>query len=405
MQPIPAPALSLPPLVLGDRSLFPHLQPSVFLNHAAISPPSTHVERAVTEAMRDFARHGVGAVGRWVAQRERLRGKLARLVGREAQEIGLVKTTSDGVVAVAQAIDWQRGDKIVLCQGEFPTNVTPWLMAAKQYGLEVRWVPADSLVTPAGLEALGRVLAQGVRLMALSAVQFQTGLRMPFEAIGKMCHDQGAQLFLDAIQAVGVVPLDFTHVDYAAAGSHKWLMGVEGAGFVYMRRDHHDALIPRLASWLSHEDALSFLFEGPGQLRYDRQVRRGADRVEKGALNVLGYAALEASLDLLMHFGTQALFDHAWGYVLRLEEALWAAFGWQSVRQRMGAAPTAIYAVPKPQGLALAAFAEAMSARGVSLSTPDGHIRMAPHWPNDADRELSQVVGALEGVLAGGTGR
>src|SRR5699024_5338312 len=149
-----------------------------------------------------------------------------------------VANTSAGVLAIAQGLDWHRGDRIVLFDGEFPTNVTPWQQAARRHDLELVWLRAEDFRADraAALERFERELERGVRLVALSAVQFTTGQRMPLEAMGALCRAHGTEFFVDAIQAVGIVPLDVEamHVDYLASGSHKWLMAPEGIGFLYV---------------------------------------------------------------------------------------------------------------------------------------------------------------------------
>src|SRR5262249_23746453 len=164
-----------------------------------------------------------------------------------------------------------------LFEGEFPANVTPWQRAAELFGLSIAWIPLSAFAASEeeGLALLTRELERGVRLVAVSAGEFQTGLRMPVEAMAALCHAAGAEIFVDAVQCCGAVPLDAgaAGIDYLASGSHKWLMGLEGAGFLYVSPDRVDALRPNVAGWLSHEDPLDFLFRGPGLLRYDRPIK------------------------------------------------------------------------------------------------------------------------------------
>ncbi len=299
---------------LGDRSLFPDLVAAVYFNHGAISPPSLAVRRAVVAVLDDYARHGAASFGRWAAQRVGLREKLGRLVGARAEDIALMPNTTRGVVDVALCFPWRRGDRVILFQGEFPANVTPWQRAAEAFGLEIAWVSlADFLAgEEQGLACFQRELDRGARLVAVSAVEFQTGLRMPVEAMAARCHEAGAELFVDAVQCCGAVPIDVgaAGVDYLAAGSHKWLMGPEGGGFLYVRPDRVGALRPQVAGWLSHEDPVGFLLRGPGLLTYDRPIRKRADFFEGGNVNTAGLAGLEASVDLLLQLGVPAIFAH-----------------------------------------------------------------------------------------------
>src|SRR6185369_9998242 len=109
-------------------------------------------------------------------------------------------------------------------------------------------------------------LLRGARLVAISAVEFQSGLRTPFAELAALCHAHGAELSVDAVQACGAVPIDVgaMGIDYLACGSHKWMMGLPGAGFLYAAPGRVEALRPHVAGWLSHEDGLDFLFRGPG---------------------------------------------------------------------------------------------------------------------------------------------
>lgn len=384
---------------LGDRALFPHLRPHAFLAHAAVSPLSEPVVAAMMQATMDFARDGVAAVRPWVAQRDRLRAKLATFIGASEDEVGLVSTTSHGVLTVAHGVDWEPGDRILLLRGEFPTNITPWQQAAKAYGCEIVWLDVRELMREHDPEllALRDMLAGGVRLLAVSAVQFQTGWRMPLERIGQLCAEHDTLFFVDAIQAVGGVPFDVKAlgVDYAACGSHKWLLGPEAAGFVYISQERMERFQPRLSSWLSHEDALSFLFE-PDQLRYDRPMRKRADVVEKSASNTIGYAGVEASLDVLMGLGTRAIHEHVTHYLDALEARLDDALGWQSVRSQHAEHRSNILSYVIPGGIEPKALGDLLTQRGLGISTPDGMLRFAPHWPNHTDEHELVVRHVVE---------
>ncbi|MGA8890762.1 MAG: aminotransferase class V-fold PLP-dependent enzyme, partial [Anaeromyxobacteraceae bacterium] len=138
------PAASGPGPRLGDRSLFPLLEPAAYLNHAGVSPPSDPVRRAVAEVVDDYARRGGGAVPAGLERRESTRAAVARLVGGEAADVALTTSTTTGIQAVALDFPWRRGDRVVLLDGEFPANVTPWQQAAAAFGLEVAFAPLDA---------------------------------------------------------------------------------------------------------------------------------------------------------------------------------------------------------------------------------------------------------------------
>ncbi|MFP4336267.1 MAG: aminotransferase class V-fold PLP-dependent enzyme, partial [Wenzhouxiangella sp.] len=294
---------------LGSRALFPDLEVPVYLNHASVSPPSLAVRAAVNRTMDGYARRGMAWYSEEMDRRERVRGQLARLIGADAPDLALVPNTSAGVMTVALCLPWRHGERIVLFEGEFPTNITPWQQAARRHGLEIVWMQAEAFRHDRAdaLERLEDQLRTGVRLVAVSAVQFTTGQRMPLAEIGAMCRHHGAELFVDAIQAAGVVPLDVQAmcIDYLTAGSHKWLMAPEGLAGFYAAPQAAERLQPNVAAWLSHEQPFAFLTDGPGQLRYDRPIVPSARMAEAGTFNVLATAGLEASLGLIEQLGVE----------------------------------------------------------------------------------------------------
>ncbi|MEM9074800.1 MAG: aminotransferase class V-fold PLP-dependent enzyme [Myxococcota bacterium] len=390
--------MTAPRAVLGDRSLFPNLRAKSYLNHAAISPLSCPVASQIERVVASYQGGGLEGFKEWLPQRARFRESLGALLGVSGEDIGFVQNTSAGVTSMAFMLPWKEGDRIVLFEGEFPANVTPWQQAAATFGLEITMLPLAPFRRSweEGLASLETELTRGVRLVAMSAVQFQTGLRMPIEDAGALCHRYGTELFVDAIQALGAVPLRVDDVDYLSCGAHKWLMGVEGVGFVYVNSAKRGALIPRLGGWLGHEAALDFLFLGSGHLRYDRPLRREANVVEQGAQSVIGLAAWEASVDLIRELGVDAIFEHISRFHAALEPAL-KERGFESAR--VEDAQSATLSVKAPPGHDEVDLAAKLGERGVAVSTPDGYLRFAPHWPNSLE-EVPLILEALDAHLS-----
>lgn len=388
---------------LGDRSMFPDLDAVAYLAHAAISPPSLAARRAVIAHLNALGRRGAMSFPDSLAQRQRLREKLAKLLGAADDEVALCPNTSVGVTDIAMSIPWRAGDGVLWFRGEFPANVTPWQRAAALFELTLRDVDADRYRTdePAFWRDVDAALAAGVRVVAVSAVQFQTGLRMPLRELAARAHARGAELFVDGIQACGAVPVDVTAegVDYLAAGGHKWLMGLEGAGVLVVRREAARALRPHLAGWLSHDEPFTFLSQGAGHLRHDRGFRDDARFFEPGTPSAAGYVALEASIDLLATLGVDAIARHVNGYLDALEAGL-TARGFRSARSADPAKRSCILSMLAPDGdpRDTPTWQRLLAARGVIASVPDGYLRFAPHWPNGA-AEVPRVLDAVDAVL------
>src|SRR5690606_37936382 len=217
------------------------------------------------------------------------------------------------------------------------------------------------------------------------------------------CQRFGCEFFVDGIQACGVVPVDVKRckIDYLACGSHKWLMGPEGAGFLYVNRRRTAALIPRTAGWLSHQDGLGFLFEGAGPLNYERPFKATADVFEGGMSNALGFAVLEVSVDPILSLGVEDIFEHVSAYLDELEAEL-CALGLRSLRADEPSGRSGILAFreevngsPKIDLLELQAQ---LAEQGIVCTAPDGCLRFAPHWPNSRS-EISALVRATRELI------
>lgn len=388
----------------GSRVLFEPLEVDVYANHASLSPPSLPVRQAVAAVLDGYAGKGMAWYVEEVERRAGLRRQLEGLLGAAPDTVGLVANTTAGIIDIALGLPWRSGDRVLVFDGEFPTNVTPWQQAARRHDLELVWMRADDFRSDrdGALERFEAELAKGIRLVAVSAVQFTTGQRMPLEAMGELCRAHGAELFVDAIQAAGIVPLDVEAmgIDYLACGSHKWLMAPEGVGFLYVSPQRADALEPGMAGWLSHQDAFAFLTRAPGELRYDRPFRPGALMAEAGTPNTIGAAGLAASLGLIGQIGVAAIFEHVQAWHDALESGL-IERGFESARMADPNGRSGILSVRPADVSRAPAWAQALAGHGVACASPDGWIRFSPHWPNALD-EAERVLSAFDAILADG---
>lgn len=388
--------------LLGNRALFSSLEYDSYLNHAGISPPSQLVQTAVAHMLESYARLGFAAWNIGNDQRTLLRQRIGTLLHTDPANIAFVPNTTHGVINVAQCFPWNEGDEVLLFDGEFPANVTPWQQAARGYGLKTHFHPIAPFMRSheEGLASVEQLLQRSeVRLIAVSAVQFQTGLRMPFEALAKLAHKYNAQLFVDAVQACPLIAIDLQQcaLDYLACGSHKWLMGTEGAGFLYVHPSRIASLRPNISGWLSHEDPVRFLFDGEGHLRTDRPIRSRADFVEVGNLATLSFTALDAALEATESLGYSRVFAHTQSFIEALVPTF-RALGFQSARTTFVEGHSASLCVKPPQGVSLVALHRQLVHERIACAMPDGWLRFSPHWPNSLD-EVTLVIAALERAM------
>ena len=279
-------------LSMSNASVFPVIDRHAWLNHAAISPWPAPVVEAMRAFVEDNANHGPLHYNEWLNVEARLRRRACALLDAEREDdIALVKNTSDGLCLIAAGLDWQPGDRMLLLAGEFPTNRLPWHHLLPSF-VEVDERPFD----PDEPEReLIESLDDSVRLVAVSSVRYDSGIRLDLARIGRACRRQGALLAVDAIQHLGALPLSVRDlpVDFVVGGSHKWLLAPEGLALFWSRPSARARLRPVQSGWRMWPDMFDFK-------RADESPPAGARRFEPGTLNTAGIHGLDAALDTLL---------------------------------------------------------------------------------------------------------
>ena len=276
---------------------FPQLPGLRYLNHAAVSPWPQRAVDAVSRFAIENAQTGARDYAVWLQVERRLRERLQRLLNAPSHsDIALVKNTSEALSFVAFGLDWRPGDQVVISDEEFPSNRIVWEALAPQ-GVEVVQV---NLHTGDPEAALLAACGPRTRLMAISAVQYASGLRLDLPCLGQGCQARGVLLCVDAIQQLGALPFDVqaSQCAFAMADGHKWLLGPEGLGVFYCRSDLR-------AQLKLHEYGWHMLEHAGDYQRSTWEPARSARRFECGSPNMLGAMALEASLSLLEEVGME----------------------------------------------------------------------------------------------------
>ena len=396
--------------LIGARaSLFPELKARVYWSFAAISPLAAPVRAVVDGWHRRLAEEGVATAGAMIAARDAARRELAGALGGAPEDYALTQGTTASVVTLARSLRWRAGDRVALFDDEFPTNVVPWREAAADHhlGVDVFAQAPFGRDPDAALDALERDLAgRGVRVVAVSAVAFQSGVAMPLTALAEVCHRHRALLVVDAIQAAGIAPLDLARsgVDAAVGGGHKWALGTDGAGWIYVAPRAREAFGPSLAGWLSFEHPARFLTE-PDRL-HDPRVHLPAPRVfEGGSIATAAHLALTEGLRLCTAAaregsppGGTVAFDHVQALHDRIEPVL-VERGFASERSAHRAARSGILAARPPAGVGLQALQAALARRGIVVTIPDGRLRLAPHFASTFE-EAEVLASALPEAIS-----
>src|SRR5437773_4610038 len=273
----------------------PIAQHVAYFDHAAVAPLPAPAKKAILHWLDQATDEGDVVWSQWAQRLEEVRQTAARLIKAQPSEIALVPNTTSGISLVAEGLSWQPGDNVVTLANEFPSNQYPWMNQASK-GVEVRRVPIEGGVVD--LDRLAAACDARTRILSVSWVGYATGWRINLREVAELCRRAGCLLFLDAIQGLGVFPIDVRAdgVDFLAADGHKWLLGPEGAGLLYVRQEHLSLLRPLMVGWNS-------VVQGSDYTRIELNIRNEAARYEGGSQNMIGVMGLGASLDLLTSLG------------------------------------------------------------------------------------------------------
>ncbi|MDF1764453.1 MAG: aminotransferase class V-fold PLP-dependent enzyme, partial [Oleibacter sp.] len=202
---------------------FPVNTTHVYLNHAAVAPWPVRASQAVGRFAEENSQIGASHYLQWLDVKNTLRQQLATLCHAHIDEIAFVKNTSEALSFVAAGIDWQAGDVVLISDEEFPSNRIVWEALADQ-GVIVRKVSLQGDDPNAALE---RELSNGIKLLAISAVQYGSGIAVDLVRLGRICKQHNVLFCVDAIQVIGAMPFDVNEIqcDFAMADGHKWMLG------------------------------------------------------------------------------------------------------------------------------------------------------------------------------------
>lgn len=281
------------------RRQMPVSEKWAYFDHAAVGPLTRPAHDAVITWASEVTGDGDAVYPQWNQRMARTRAAAARLIGAEPASVALVHSTTEGINLVAEGFPWQPGDNVVLPDDEFPSNVYPWLNQAHR-GVEVRRVAGRD--GHLDLAALRAACDARTRIVSLSWVGYVSGWRTDLAAAAEMAHDAGALLFVDAIQGLGPFPLDVGRlpIDFLAADGHKWLLGPEGAGLLYVRPQHLELLRPTGVGWHSVAHRQDYA-------RIELKYPASAARFEGGTPNVVGLLGFGGSLELFVELGAENL--------------------------------------------------------------------------------------------------
>ena len=366
------------------RKEFPVTREIIFFDHARVAPLPKRVKQVVTAFIDDATRFGTAHYETWILELERTRKKFAELINANPDEIAFVKNTSEGISIVANGFDWQLGDNVVIPDIEFPANVYPW-WNLKQRGVETRMV--KSVEGRVLFDELIKQVDNRTRILSISSVECNSGFRSNLNRLGTFCKEKEILFFVDAIQSLGVLPLDVKkdHIDFLSADGHKWMLSVEGLGGFYISKNVVDRIRPTTMGWGNVVNAENFM-------DYDFTLQKDAKKFEEGTPNTISIHAFGAALGLLLETGI----DNIEKRVITLGDYIIAELNRRNIKiysstllnERSGN----ISFILDKDVSKLYSF---MLENKVKLTVRDGLVRFSPHFYNNED-EILQVFDLLD---------
>ena len=353
------------------RPLFEIPDDVIYMNCAAQGPAPKASAEAGRRAVDRKARPWEPERNALAEEMVRARELFAGFIGASGADIALSTATSYAVAVAARSIALEPGQSVVVLESQFPSNLYAWQLLAERSGATMTVVPwpSDGDWTAAVLERLGPETG----LVALPNVHWVDGGTLDLGPIADVAHAQGAAIFIDATQSIGVLPLDIARIDpdYVACSAYKWLLSPDQCGYLYVapRRQHGDPV--------EHNHAAR-VGDGPMTLSpgYGRTFQPGARKFDQGAADSMIHIPMAVSaMEQIAHWGVEAVAEGIRPVVERIADQA-EARGWR-VPPKAHRSPHFIgLTLPQPPAPDLA---DRLAADNVHVSLRSGQVRVAPY--------------------------
>lgn len=372
------------------KNSFVHTEQFTHLNNAGIAPISRPAKDALNTWADRLYQEGIYCIPDLVSAMETCRERLGLLLNAPANGIAFFQGTANAISQAAFGLELNAGEEILLWDQEYPSNFYPWRDAAERANAKLVTVASDeNLAAP--LEKLFAAVTARTRVIALSWVQFQTGALTDLEALSAFARSRGILTIIDAIQGIGVLPLDFaaSGVDIVCGGSHKWMASPIGVGFLCARPEILQQLKPQAVGAMTYGSTEELA-------NLNATLRPGPARLEPGSRPFIEIAALSATLGLFLATGTAAIAQEAEllakCLVTGLRERGYRLQSPHGAHHR--GAIVNFASSPEARHTTLANLETALGKNGIAFAKRHGGIRLSPHAFNTRE-EIDRTLAVL----------
>ncbi|MEM8933688.1 MAG: aminotransferase class V-fold PLP-dependent enzyme [Acidobacteriota bacterium] len=305
---------------MGDepRALFPWIEREIYLNAARGTPLSTFSAAAIDQ-YQELLRYGYGG-GRddpFFEMMDEIRGRFGALIGARASEIAMTQCTKGGEQIVLDRLPKLRAGGNVVTNDFHYAGSLHNLLGLRQAGTDVRIVRAaeDWTLDP---EAMIDAIDDDTALVAVTLVSNVNGRIEPMHDLVAAAHAKGALVYADIIQAAGIMPFDVRElgIDFAACSGYKWMFGVRGTAFFYVRDEHQgkalvDRVFPGSSEPLYDPWTAGATPEGSGVDGFSYRAPTDARRYQPGHISYIGFCALYEGIRFIHRIGVEAMLRHS----------------------------------------------------------------------------------------------
>jgi selenocysteine lyase/cysteine desulfurase len=375
---------------LPARSDFPIAETATFLNNAAWHPLSsgalgamqTYLQRKSTGSTR-FSYAPAG---------NQVKALIAKLIHVPASSISFVPSTTVGENLVVAGLGFPRTQGNIVTDALHYESSTYLYRSLEAQGLDVRFVkPREGRIELADLE---KAIDRSTKLVAISLVSYLNGFQYDLKAVCQLAHSRGAYVYVDLVQAAGSVPIDVegAGADFCAGGSHKWLMGDMGLGFLYVREDLLDTVIRRaqfgsrqVTAFENHIFPYDLTADGAASWK---PLRGTAGHFEVGTISQATVAALSYSLPYILGLGVERIQAHVQSLTSRLQKEL-PRLGYPSVTPLEAKSAIVSFVVKEPHALSAR-----LEKANIDVKIDQHLLRVSPSVYNN-QTDIDKLLNAL----------